>query len=554
MTGGRTRHVGEAIGEIGVSARLGERMLVTAVLVAAAVALFLTAPTAGDFWWSDAPRHALNGAFVRDFVAAMPWRHPMAWAVSYYLQYPSLSILFYPPLFYGVEAIVFALAGVSHPAAQASVLLFVPVLGAGAYGIARFALPRWSALGVALLAMGAPETAFWARQVMLDVPSYACLVAGAYFFCRYVEGPRRRDIYLAMLLVLAAVYIKLNAVFIAPVLALAFVGARGRAALRDRDAVAAAVIGAAALIPAALLTWRFGTVNLSSVMGIDGDLPRTSLGAWLFYAERIPAMLGYGGAALGVAGMALLVAGRAGADRALAWLLVGWFAWGYLFVSAISLREPRHGMMILFPLLVGAALALHRFLPAAWAQAATLLLGLATFGWSLVADPPPSIAGYAAVADYVAAHAPKNAIVLFSGYRDGNFVFDLRTHEERRDIVTLRADKLLLDVAVERSRGVGEKDYDAAAIGRLVRDLGVDLIVYQPGFWEDLREMARFGAVVHSGDFAAVASFDITGTAKHADRRIEVYRPTYPVERTARDLQLDMPIMRERFQGSLGPN
>lgn len=554
MTGSRIRHVGDAVPDVGAYARLGERAVVAAVLVAAAVALFLTAPTDGDFWWSDAPRHALNGAFVRDFVAAMPWRHPAAWAVDYYLQYPSLSILFYPPLFYGVEAIVFALVGVSHPAAQASVLLFVPVLGGGAYGIARFALPRWSALGVALLVMGAPETAFWARQVMLDVPSYACLVAGAHFFCRYVEGARRRDIYLAMLLVLAAVYIKLNAVFIAPVLALAFVGVRGRAALRDRDAIAAALLGAAGLIPALLLTWRFGTVNVSSVVGMQGDLPRASLGAWLFYAERVPAMLGYGAAVLGVVGLALLAAGRAGVGRVLAWLLLGWFVFGYVFVSAISLREPRHGIMVLFPLLVGAALALHRLLPGAWAQAGTALLGLATFGWSLLAFPPPSIGGYAAVADYVAAHAPKNAIVLFSGYRDGNFVFDLRTHEERRDIVTLRADKLLLDVAVERSRGVGEKDYDAAAISKLLRDLGVDLIVYQPGFWEDLREMARFAGVVHSGDFEPVASFDITGTANHEDKRIELYRPTYPVERRTRDLQLDMPIIRERFKGSLGPN
>ena len=58
------------------------------------------------------------------------------------------------------------------------------------------------------------------------------------------------------------------------------------------------------------------------------------------------------------------------------------------------------------------------------------------------------------MANRVALHAPKNAVVVFSGYRDGNFVFDLRTHEERRDIWTVRADKLLLRIAVERVRGV----------------------------------------------------------------------------------------------------
>lgn len=532
----------------------GARALVAGVLVAAAVALFATAPVGGDFWWSDAPRHALNGAFVKDFAAALPWRDPAGWAVDYYMQYPALSILFYPPLFYGVEAVAYALFGVSHPAAQAAVLVFVPMLGAGAYGIARFILPRWSALGVALLVIGAPETAFWARQIMLDLPCYACVVAAAYFVCRHVTEGRRRDLYLAVLLVLAAVYIKLNAVFVAPVLAAAFVAAKGPGAWRDRDGIRAAILGAVGLIPAAWLTWRFGAVNVESVAGTQGSLPRTSLAAWLYYGQHIPGSLGYAGAVLAAAGFVLLLTGRAGQARWFAWLLAGWFGLCYVFVSAIGVREPRHGMMLLFPLSVCAALALHRALPERWAQASMLALGAATFGLSLAADPPPAIEGYGAVADYVAAHAPKDAIVLFSGYRDGNFVFDLRTHEERRDIVTLRADKLLLKVAVERSRGVAEQDYDQAAIAGLVRELGVDLVVFQPGFWEDLREMARLGAVVHSPDFERVASFDITGTVAHVDKRIEIYRPTYPVVRTRRELQLDMPIIRGRFKGMIGPN
>ena len=71
----------------------------------------------------------------------------------------------------------------------------------------------------------------------------------------------------------------------------------------------------------------------------------------------------------------------------------------------------------------------------------------------------PVVSGYREIADYVAGHAPPNGVVLFSGYRDGNFVFDLRAREDRRDISTLRADKLLLHVAIERRRGVGDVGY-----------------------------------------------------------------------------------------------
>ena len=89
-----------------------------AVFLLGAVLLFVTAPHHGEFWWSDAPRHALNGVFVKDLIAAMP-AHPGAWAMQYYVQYPALTILFYPPLFYAISAPFYALFGVSHATAIA---------------------------------------------------------------------------------------------------------------------------------------------------------------------------------------------------------------------------------------------------------------------------------------------------------------------------------------------------------------------------------------------------------------------------------------------------
>ena len=103
--------------------RLVRRFAPYIAIVIAGGVLLVTSPLGGDFAWSDAPRHALNGAFLKDLVAALP-RHPVAWAERYYLQYPSLSILFYPPLFYVFEAAAFAVLGVTQFAAQATVALF----------------------------------------------------------------------------------------------------------------------------------------------------------------------------------------------------------------------------------------------------------------------------------------------------------------------------------------------------------------------------------------------------------------------------------------------
>jgi hypothetical protein len=529
-----------------------ERAAIAGAIVAASVALTATAPVNGDFGWSDAPRHALDGAFIKDFVSAAPWHDPKAWAINYYLQYPSLTILVYPPLFSIVEAASYAFFGVSHVVAQSTVGLFTLLLGAAAFGIARLSFPRWSALGASLLVMGGPQAAFWARQVMLDIPAYAAVVTSVFFFINYLRKERPGYLYSAVIAVLAAVYIKINAVFIVPVLVIALLAVAGRRAF-NRHHIVAGILGILGLVPIVLLTLAFGEANIQSVAGRSTDLPLTSVAAWLFYAQAMPQYLGYAALVLGIGGLILVTLRRTlPLEPWLAGLMVGWLGFGYIFFSAIGVREPRHGLMIAFPLVLFALVMLHRLLPTPLAQAGAAGLGAATLLYNLVFHSPPVVRGYRAVADYVAQHAPRDAVVMFSGYRDGNFVFDLRTHEERRDISTIRADKVLLRIAVERERGVGQADLNEEQIAAFLRDFGVSLIVVQPGFWEDLREMARFSAVLRSPEFERIAQFAITGSVAHSDKSIEIYKPTYAVEQTRRPLHLEMPIIGDTFSGTIG--
>lgn len=94
------------------------------MLVLGCVALlFAQAPHGGAFYWSDSPRHALNGVFVMDLIKAMPLDDPTGYAYRYYAQYPALTILFYPPLFYAISAPFYAVLGVSHETALLVVAL-----------------------------------------------------------------------------------------------------------------------------------------------------------------------------------------------------------------------------------------------------------------------------------------------------------------------------------------------------------------------------------------------------------------------------------------------
>ena len=527
------------------------------VLGIASLALLLTAPTKGDFWWGDAPRHALNGVFVMDFIAAHPFADPVQWAIHYYLMRPALTIMFYPPLFYVAEAGAFALFGVSAFVAQLTVSLFVVLLAGAVYSLARLLLPRWSAAGAALLAIGTPEAAFWGRQVMLDLPACALIATSACCLSWYLRGGRPLAIYATALLLLAAIYTKYNAAFVAPALATAFVFARGKEGLRDRHALIAAGLTVIGLIPAILTMLKFGARNFESMSGLQGTLPLGSLDCWLFYIRALPSQLGIITLALATGGIILAIRRCIrGPNRWVYALLLAWLVVGYLFFTMISLKEPRDTIMVLLPLAIAAPLFLQATLPRGMGEPAGLALGIFALLYTLVFCPVDRLDGYQDVAAFLVRNVPHGGVVLFSGYRDANLIFDLSTIRDRPDIAIVRIDKLLLSAPVgERRRGVKQADYDTATIARQLRDLGASYFVIQPGFWSDLAVMARFNDVMTGPDYARAAHFGVTGTLSTQDgtQGIDILRPTYAVTATSGRVSIEMPLAGQKFEGSIHP-
>jgi hypothetical protein len=542
----------------GITARaVSPGAIVALVLTLAWLSLLLTAPADGDFWWSDAPRHALNGAFVKDFVAAHPIDDPVQWAINYYLMRPALTLMFYPPLFYGVEAIAFALFGVSHFVAQFAVSLFVLLLAVSAYTLSRMCLPRWSALGAALLAIGSPEAALWGRQVMLDLPAYALIVASACCLTRYLRDGRPLSIYLTALFLLAAIYTKYNAGFVAPALIAVLLIAKGRRVLGDRHAIVAGALTVFGLLPAIFILFKFGAVNGDSVSGLEGTLPLNSLACWLFYIKALPGQLGTLTVALGAGGLALIVGQIAKRrDHGIHPLLLLWLAVGYLFFTLIGLKETRNTVMVLLPLTIAAPLFLLEILPKSFGEAAGLALGVGTLGYTLILCPVPRVEGYQDIALYLAKNVPYDGVVLYSGYRDANLIFDLGTHRDRSDISIVRVDKLLLSAPVgERRRGIKQADYDVATIARMLRELGATYFVVQPGFWSDLSVMARFEIAINGSDYKKTAHFSLTGDLSSQDgtQGIDILRPTYAMAGQSKHISIDMPLAGQRFEGTIQP-
>ncbi len=555
-----------------VQALHGQRLLVSVTLLAAVALLLATSPVDYDFVNSDSPRHALNGAFVLDAIGAFPWRDPMGYAADYYLRYPSLSIGFYPPLFYVAEAAAYAVIGVSHFAAQLTVALFVLLLAGAAYRLGRLFLPRWPALAATLLLLGAPEIALWSRQVMLDIPAAAVLMAGVYGFARYLRRGRRGDLWLCALALVAALYIKFTVCFIVVPLAASLVARRGARGMIDRNVILAAAVSLVLALPAVWLTYKFGAVNLDNVSGRASGEPLDSVGRWAFYLRQLPHQLGWLPVVLAVPGS--LVLWRRGRDAAGTWLpvlLTTWIAFGYLFFSAIRVHESRHDLMILFPVILAAVSALTALPRVPIATSAALLLGAGTLIWSLL-TPVPRVAGYAAITRKVAAVAPPDAIVLLSAFRDGNFVFAMRAISNRPDIKVVRANKWLLRFAVDRHWGVGQVGYDQVGLAAAIHDHGIAVAVAQRGFWEDLREMALLRDVLHDpANWRSVASMPISGDLVPdefpprapacvaatdpgcGENTLDILLPLAPPVADRQPIEFDLPFLGRRLRERNGP-
>jgi hypothetical protein len=292
---------------------------------------------------------------------------------------------------------------------------------------------------------------------------------------------------------------------------------------------------------------------MQSVSGIsDSEVSRTTLAGWLWYARQMPAQLGWPALLAALLGLGSLALGR---DRVREHLpLILWLVVGYLFFSAIDLKEARHSVFLLLPLAIIAASGLAFLLRKQPMLAGGLLivLGIVTLGWTVFLRPVQYVAGYRELSDYIAQAAPRNAAVVFSGYRDGSFIYAMRTHEERRDISIVRSDKLLLRVAVRRSLGVEQKLMSEDEIQSMLDGLGIQYVAAQPEFWTDLEAMRRFENVLHSSHFQKLRTFSMPANYHAQEKEIVVYKNLDPVSDKPTQLNIELPMIGKKISGTVG--
>jgi hypothetical protein len=459
--------------------RYSKYLVLLPVLLILGVAYMLAYQTGEPFYNNDETRHVMTGVYFRDLLHDMPLGNLRGYTISYYLQYPALGLLVWPPFFYILEGLTMSIFGTSLVVSKMLIGLFA-VLGC-AY---LFRLVRRSHDGtraaIAVLFFGLSPLVFeLSHYVMLEVPTLALGLAATYHFVSFMEGEeRRRDLLLAALFSVLTALTRFDAVYLLP-LFLIMLALRGRwMILRRRDVWAVSLVALLLVAPffalsASSIGWshfKYMTETLS-----PSDPGFLSLKRLFFYPSYLPEQLGWPMLCAALVG---IICGLRSERRERTWIYLALIAATYVTFTPMGELGSRHTIYWIpaFAFFAADGVALV----AQWLRVLRLyplLAGcvLAFVLWGTLAKPLLSLRGYEEAARHVAANSTDSPYCLFVGSLNGDFIYQLRRQDPQRRLWVLRADKLLFSVLIVP--GVQYKQLAASD-----EDILATIYKYDPGF------------------------------------------------------------------------
>jgi 4-amino-4-deoxy-L-arabinose transferase-like glycosyltransferase len=400
----------------------------------------------------DMPHYLMNGVFVRDLMADMPLTAPLHYAKTYYARYPTLTLGHHPFVPALAEAPFLLTLGVSVFAARLSSTCALIVLVAAWFRLIRSVYDARMAVASTLLLLSMPGIVPLFQVVLSEAYTLSLIVLAVYFMHRYALTSRRRYAAAFAVSVVLSAYAKHLAVVMLPVYAFQFARAFGlRRLWRPSTLLVAGGIGVA-LLPLIPLTLRYSQFNVQIVtefVRVD-RLSRSNV------MRLLPAGL------TGTLRLTLPVLILGAVGVAAAWLrrdtrillFVVWVATVGAGLLALGVLNERFFCYWLPPFAVLAAAALYAFPHRAWRLTCTTALGVtiayqAVLGWQYVTAHrrggvrPAGARGYEEAAQYVAENRRGDSVLYSAAIDSGYFVFFVRKHDPRREMIVLRADKVL---------------------------------------------------------------------------------------------------------------
>ncbi len=501
---------------------------------------WLHADNSGLWAQGDAPRHAMNGLFWWDFLRHFPV-NPVEFALSYHARYPAINPVSYPPVFYLLEAPVFAIFGPNPYVAKGLVLLFAAL--AGVYVMAW--LRRWvaeEAGWAGMLVLLQPGVIQWSHAVMLNVPAMALGIAALYHGRRWMDEPGSRHMELTFLFGVLTIMTYFPAGLMILAMAGWLIVERRWDLLRMPKTWVYTLLSAMIVVPWVVMAAKWAPTHVEHV------LPGTAAGApaewwrtyiepdrWLVYLEYFP--IPFTLPILACAAIGVVWAVWDPGWRREVWLLAVWVLLCYAGLSYLEAKEPRYALIMAGALVLLAVIGvtglltwmtsrLHR--QAGWVIGGALAALIAFHLFSAPFAKVPAVEGIEEVAAFLKQEAPGER-VFYDGGADGVFTFYVRAHDPHFQHSVVLGSKLLYASTIFANWNLTERVASATdVIQAFQKSCGCRwLVIEDQGFSEEVGAARLLRAAVAGKDFRLVKTFQVL---MPRPSQIRVYRFLPPAD------------------------
>ncbi len=460
---------------------------VIGVLAALLVAHSLTAVASEPFFNNDETKHTLTGVFVADALRDLPTSaaNPKDYTVRYYCQYPAIGIVTWPPFFYVVEGLAMLALGPYFWVARLCIAAFAAAAVVYAYRFARLMLDHpWALLAAAVTGL-TPTVFVYSQRVMLEVPTFACVLAAVVHFEHFLSAKRGRNAVLACLLAAAAVLTRFDGVLLLLYFGIRLLRTWNFALLLRRPVWVGAVTAAVLTVPYYVFTLTVYGAGLGAA-ATSGTTPAGNEFGWrtlAFYFAALPDQAGVGVTVAAAIGLLLTVAcHRRATGPAFALLLAV-----YLLFTPLAEHDARHSIYWLPAVAMCAVRPLQALWEKRrrWCAVAGVLALLATVMWHVNDQKFRYVFGYSDAAKWVIDHSTSERPILVDGELASSLVYHTRLHDPARRVWVLRADKVVYNQFSDPSTGYRQYAKTEAEVLELLEKWDPEYVVIedpQPDF------------------------------------------------------------------------
>ena len=483
----------------------------------------------------DESLHAMSGYFFLDFARDLPLSHPVRYAQLYYAHYPALSgLIHWPPAFYICEALAFGIFGPSVVSARLTVLCFSLLGIVFWYRLVKRFLGEWPAAFSSLLFSLVPSMLYYEKAVMLEIPALAVSTAAIYYWIRYCQDERVRDLYIFAVFTALAALIKYTTVSLVPFCLLTTLATRKwRLVLRWRTLfVLVLIAGAISYSYYLLFTLHWGSIlNYTHVQ--HSNFLTGSIYYWISAREQ----LGWPLFLLSIAGM---LSSHWWDKSDGSKIMFCWIAACYVTFSILEFKQGRY---VLFWVPAFIYFVAGFLLSDQWpkpmrlaGRSAAIFLGC----WAILAGwmfQRPYVQGYAEVAKVIASSSD-HGVILYDANLPGTFTFFLHRRDPQRRFVVLR--KLIYVSRTKEEGGSVELLHSREEVLASLKHYGVRYIIVSEESELDVPIQQTLRELLSGPEFKLLARIPIQSNDKGWRDRVAVYENI--AVQTPLDQQLRIPM------------